>query len=141
MIKSLNGGNPMEDRKASQFRFDNILHPIFSSKGYVRLKNSNTLYSESDNTLIITTSAPSQTKHYRDLKEKVRQFRKQYGKELSIYLVYSRNYSEWANKPVYQSTLRSILRLGSITGISVGLDNMEKLLHNISKKIPFHSIQ
>lgn len=132
------GGNPLQDRKESVKRFNEIVYPVLSHKGFVKLKdNGHVMYNGEMNSLVIVTSCPSQTKMVGDSKSKIRKFRRQFGKDLNVYIYYTRDYSEWKDKPVYQTVLRQIMSIKTLSGISTGLSNLAPTLNKIENKEPF----
>lgn len=141
MKKLVSGGNPLFDRKESMKRFDEIVEPVFKNKGFERLRgNSQIMYSKQKNSILITTSCPSKVEMYGDLKNKIRGFKKEYGNDVKIFLLYSRDYSEWSTKPIYQSTLKRIMTIRSLTGISTGLGTLTNTIDRIMNGDPFWSI-
>ena len=141
-MKNFNaGGNPQQDRLESIQRFNEIIEPVFGKKGFIRLKgNSQVMYNGETNTVVMVTSCPSQVKMVGYTKSKIREYRKVYGKDVKIFIYYTRDYSEWRDKVVYQSTLRNILSLKSLTGISTGLNNLQSTLSSIVNGEPFWCI-
>ena len=118
------GGNPIVDRYASIQRFNEIVEPILSKKGYFKLKsNGHTMVNDSIQSIVISKSCPSDIKHVREIKELVRELKKKH-KGYSIYLFFHRNKKEWAHKPVYKSVLYSILKNKNLNGIICGLDEL-----------------
>ena len=141
MTKLNNGGNPLLDRRESMKRFNDIVKPVFTNKGFVKLKgNSHVMYNSEKNSILITTACPSQFKDYSALKTKVTQLRKVYGNDVTIYLLYSRDLSEWSNKPTYMNTLQRIMTIKSLTGIITGLNNLPKTIDKILEREFFYNI-
>jgi hypothetical protein len=142
MTKKMNiGGNPVLDRKPAMKRFNEIVLPVFIKQGYEKMRNSQILYNQSDNKIIIVTSAPSKIEKFNDLKQKIKSFKKSFGNDVKIFLLFTRNYSEWSDKPIYQNTLQRIFKIGNLNGISVGLNDLESLLYNINRGETFYNIQ
>jgi hypothetical protein len=141
-MKTLNaGGNPTQDRQSSVKRFSEIVEPVFSKQGFKRLKgNSHAMYSEHLNTILLVTSCTSQTKMVRYTRDKIKDYRKMYGSDLKVFILYTRDFSEWKNKPTYQSVLRQIMDIKTITGIATGLGNLPTTLNKITQGEPFFSI-
>jgi hypothetical protein len=144
-IKSMlqnGGGNPTEDKKASVERFKTIVEPVLTNQGYQRLKgNSHIMYNPQHNAVVFITSCPSQTKMYSDVKHRIQKLSKQYkstsNQPLSFYVLYTRDYSEWASKEIYITTLRRIMHIGKVVGVGIGLDNMIKFLHKVKNREHF----
>lgn len=133
----LRGGNPTTDMKPAINRFKNILEPIFFNKGFRRISgNSHTMYSKSTNTVVIVTSSPSNVKDFVNIRDKSKKLRKKY-KDCYVYLIFSRDYSEWKDKEVYQGTLKRILKINQINGISTGISNLPNILEGIENKDNF----
>lgn len=141
-MKTLNaGGNPLQDRKQSVERFKTIIEPVFKTQGFVRLKgNSHMMYNKESNTLLLTTAAPSQTSMPRATKDKIRSLRKIYGNDLKCFLLYTRDYSEWKDKPIYVSTLKYILKIPNLTGVGTGIANLPTIIKSIKNGEPFWNI-
>lgn len=136
----VSGGNPVEDRKKAMKRFSTIVHPILSNQGFGLInKTSQIMYNEKQNIIIISTSAPSQTKMVNDLKVRVRKLKK-FHNTSDIYLLFTRDYNQWRDKPIYQSTLKRIMKISHIKGICVGLDKLELFVDSCMKKEPFYLI-
>lgn len=131
MSKIRRGGNPLIDRKESVERFNTVVKPILMAKGFEKQKGaSHVMVSESNKTIIIPKSAPSDMKHKREIRALVRELRKKYD-GYTIYLVFHRDKEEWCDKPVYMTTLRSILDIKSLNGVICGLDKFIKSLNDI----------
>lgn len=138
-MKTLNaGGNPLQDRKQSVELFKTIIEPVFKTNGFTRLKgNSHTMYNKETNTILLTTACPSQTKMPRATRDRINSLRKIYGKDLKCFLMYTRDYSTWKDKPVYVSTLKSILKITNLTGVGTGISNLPMIVKSIKNGEPF----
>lgn len=129
-VKKL-GGDPKLDRIASIQRFNEMVEPILSKKGFFKIKsNGHTMINENTNTIMICKSCPSDVKHVREIKELVRELKKKH-KGYVIYLLFHRNKREWIQKPVYLSVLHSILKNKNLSGIICGLDELSTSFDSI----------
>lgn len=135
------GGNPTQDRKESMERFKTIIEPIFKGLQFKRLKgNSQFMYNEETNTMLIVTACPSQTNMPRATRDRIKQWRKVYGLNLKCYLLYTRDYSEWESKPTYVSTLRYMMNIKQLNGIGTGLKNLPMFINRITNGELFFAI-
>jgi len=125
------GGNPPVDTKESKERYQTIIKPILGAKGFEKVKgNSHIMISHSGKTVVIPRSAPSNTKHKKEMRELVRGLRKKYV-GYNVYVLFHRDKQEWFDKPSYMSTLRSIMDIKSLNGVICGVDNFIKSLNDI----------
>lgn len=116
------GGNPLMDRKESMERFNEMVEPILTKKGFERIKkSSHIMVNENTKTIIISKSCPSDTKHVRETKQLTNELKKQY-EGYSVYMFFHRNKEEWMMKEVYVSVLQSIMKNKKLKGIVCGLD-------------------
>jgi hypothetical protein len=128
---TLTPGNPVENKKESIERFNTFIKPALSQNGFVKLKgNSHIMISDTSKTVIIPKSCPSQTTHIKSLKLTTKELKKKY-EGYSIYILFHRDTKEWYDKPIYVSTLRSIMRDNSLKGLICGMDKFMKEFKNI----------
>jgi hypothetical protein len=125
------GGNPPVDMKESKERYQTFVKPVLEAKDFQKIKgNSHTMVSHSSKTIIIPRSAPSNTKHKREMRELIKGFKKQYV-GYNVYVFFHRDKQEWIDKPSYMATLRSIMNIKSLNGVICGIDNFAKSLNDI----------
>jgi hypothetical protein len=128
---TLTPGNPVENTKESIERFQTIIKPILSAKGFDKLKgNSHIMISDTSKTVIIPKSCPSKVEHVKSLKLTTKELKKKY-EGYSIYILFHRDTEEWYGKPIYVSTLRRIMRDNSLKGVICGMDKFMKEFKNI----------
>jgi hypothetical protein len=128
---TLTPGNPVENKKESIERFNTIIKPILSARGFDKLRgNSHIMISDTSKTVIIPKSCPSQTTHVKAFKATTKELKKKY-EGYSIYILFHRDTEEWYDKPIYVSTLRSIMDDKSLKGVICGVDKFIKELKSI----------
>jgi len=128
MIKRNQGGNPLLDRKDSMERFTTIVEPVFLRQGFKRMNlRSQILINDETKTIVFVTSSPSQVTQPNDYKVKIKEFRKKY-EGYSPYILFTRDYTEWRDKPIYLNTLKKVMAIPNLNGIVTGLGNLTQLL-------------
>lgn len=126
------GGEPLVDRVDSVKRFKQIVQPILEKAGFTQIKkNGHTMINDSDKTIMICKSCPSDIKHIKEMKQIVRELKKKY-EGYTPYTLFHRNKEEWINKPVYVSVLQSIMKNKQLKGVIVGLDALASSLEDVS---------
>ena len=141
MSKLNSGGNPILDRKAAVERFNNIVEPVFSNRGFRKInKRTQILINDETKSIVHVTSAPSQRKTYNDFKVKVNKFSVKEYKGYSNYILFTRDYNEWTDKDTYQSILKKVMSLPKLKGVSTGLGKLPDVLGNIESNNQFYLI-
>lgn len=128
------GGNPIEDRKLSDVEYDNLYLPILTHQGFIRInKLSKSMYNPINNTLLIISAAPSQQKTADALDGKLSKYKKKYGKNVTTYVIYTREPNTWPpkSKVVYNKNYEKVRRNKNIVGVSVGLSRLQINLNDI----------
>lgn len=139
-FNSKSGGNPVEDRREAMIRFNTIVEPVFSNKGFRRLdKRSQILVNHESRSIVHVTSSPSQVKLPNDIKQKMRKLNKQL-EGYSHYVLFTRDYSEWKNKTVYENTLTRVLGITKLHGVVTGLNNLTKMLTSVQSGNRFYMV-
>jgi len=125
------GGNPLVDRKPSLERFNEIVEPILTKKGFERIKhNGHTMKNDKTKTIIISKSCPSDVKHVRETKQLTNELKKTY-EGYTMYMFFHRNKEEWFTKEVYISVLQSIMKNKKLKGVVCGLDALSSSLNDM----------
>jgi hypothetical protein len=140
MLNKSTGGNPVLDKEAAVERFERIIEPVFSKEGFTQPdKRSHIMINEDDKTMVVFTSAPSNTKLPRATQQRIRELKKSY-KNYVAYVVFTRDYDEWKDKDVYQATMRKVMGIPSVSGVVAGISNITKVLDGIKRREIFYNI-
>ena len=140
MLRLNSGGNPLLDRKEAVERFNTIVEPVFLNRGFRRLNlRSQILINDVTKSIIHVTSAPSQVKLPNDLKQKIRKFNKEL-EGYSHYVLFTRDYSEWKDKSVYENTLTRVMGISKLHGVVTGLGNLSQMIHSVESNDRFYLV-
>jgi hypothetical protein len=140
MLKLNSGGNPLLDRKEAVERFNTIVEPVFLKKGFRRLnQRSQILINDETKSIVHVTSAPSQVKLPNDFKQKIKKFNKEL-EGYSSYVLFTRDYSEWKDKPVYLNTLTQVMGISKLSGVVTGLGNLPQMLKSVESNDRFYLV-
>lgn len=133
------GGNPIEDKAEAVERFNRVVKPTLEANGWVMWgSRGHIMYNKELNAVVFVSSCPSQTSTDAAMDTRIRKITKEFkdrGLDTPlIYVYYTRDYSEWASKPWYISSLRRVEKIGRVLGICVGLGKLTKFINKTESR-------
>ena len=125
-------GNPTEDRKEAQMRFESIFKPVLENIGFKQIGRSNTMWKEETNQIVIVSSAPSNLEVISVIQTKIRMFRKNYNNPF-ISVVFTREISTYpdGSKETYLQKLNKVCGMNLLSGVSVGSSLLPMLVDKL----------
>lgn len=128
------GGMPHLDRMAARKRMETQVSPYLKSQGFIRInKTRNTFYHPETNTVILGQSAPTGHTQPGNTRSVIRELRKKYGQDVTIYVHFNRPSEEWVSKPMYRKFLKDYQKINNLEGIVGGFSNLVLNMNNILK--------
>jgi hypothetical protein len=129
----LKAGNIVIDRQKKEKTFEKLIKPLLENIGFKQIsKTSHKMINIERNQIVVVLAAPSNVKLISATQGIIKQYKKQYN-GVSIYYLFTRETSDYpaGSRPTYNRSLKKIASMNKLTGVSVGVSDLETIIEYI----------